>query len=248
MPIHDWTRVSAGTFHAFHLSWISEMQLALNDGLLPPGYYAQAEQVLGPYSPDVTVLEAGPTGGYEGGNGALRHSSGGVALAEARPAVRVVAEGDPATLRPRAVVVRHGSDDRIVALIEIVSPSNKSGAYPFRAFTDKVVGSLYAGRHVLLVDLFPPTPRDPQGVHAFVWSEFSAAPFVPPPGLPLTLAAYSAGVPPTAYVEPTAAGRELIDMPVFLDPESYVPLPLGPTYASAFRGVPGKYKAALAGE
>ena len=43
MPIHDWTRVTAGTWHAFHLSWIAEIQLALNGGLLPPDYYAQAE-------------------------------------------------------------------------------------------------------------------------------------------------------------------------------------------------------------
>ena len=35
MPIHDWTRVDAGTFHAFHVSWVSAIQEALNDGLLP---------------------------------------------------------------------------------------------------------------------------------------------------------------------------------------------------------------------
>ncbi|MGL4423965.1 MAG: hypothetical protein ACRCZF_25145 [Gemmataceae bacterium] len=51
MPIHDWTRVRAGTWHAFHLSWISEIQLALNNGLMPPGYYAQAEQIVGPLGP-----------------------------------------------------------------------------------------------------------------------------------------------------------------------------------------------------
>ena len=51
MPIHDWTRVSAGTFHAFHLSWISEIQEALNSGLLPADYYAQAEQTGGPMGP-----------------------------------------------------------------------------------------------------------------------------------------------------------------------------------------------------
>ena len=48
MPIHDWTRVTAGTWHAFHLSWIAEIQLALNGGILPEDYYAQAEQIAGP--------------------------------------------------------------------------------------------------------------------------------------------------------------------------------------------------------
>lgn len=28
MLIHDWTRVTARTWHAFHLSWIAEIQLA----------------------------------------------------------------------------------------------------------------------------------------------------------------------------------------------------------------------------
>ena len=40
------------------------------------------------------------------------------------------------------------------------------------------------------------------------------------------------------YVEPTAVGRELLDMPLFLDPEVYVNVPLEATYQGAYRGVP----------
>ena len=57
MPIHDWTLVTAGTWHAFHLSWIVEVQLALNGGLLPASYYAQAEQIAGPLGPDVLTSQ-----------------------------------------------------------------------------------------------------------------------------------------------------------------------------------------------
>ncbi len=57
MPIHDWTRVSAGTLHDFHLAWIAELRMALNSGLLPPDYYAQAEQIVGPMGPDVLTLQ-----------------------------------------------------------------------------------------------------------------------------------------------------------------------------------------------
>ncbi|MGZ3396124.1 MAG: DUF4058 family protein, partial [Isosphaeraceae bacterium] len=57
MPIHDWTRVTAGTWHAFHLSWIAEIQLTLNEGRLPPSYYVQAEQIAGPLGPDVLTLQ-----------------------------------------------------------------------------------------------------------------------------------------------------------------------------------------------
>ena len=55
---------------------------------------------------------------------------------------------------------------------------------------------------------------------------------------PLTLAAYDAGPPPTAYVEPVAVGDTLIDMPLFLAPDWYVSVPLEATYQAAYRGVP----------
>ena len=47
MPMHDWNLVDAGTFHAFHLAWIGELQKSLNGGGLPKGYYALAEQYAG---------------------------------------------------------------------------------------------------------------------------------------------------------------------------------------------------------
>ena len=38
MPIHDWTRVSAGIYHSFHQDWTIEICRTLNRGILPPGY------------------------------------------------------------------------------------------------------------------------------------------------------------------------------------------------------------------
>ncbi|MBX9679801.1 MAG: hypothetical protein K2X38_13645 [Gemmataceae bacterium] len=57
MPIHDWTRVSAGTWHDFHVAWIAELRNVLNERVLPAGYYAQAEQMVGAMGPDVLALE-----------------------------------------------------------------------------------------------------------------------------------------------------------------------------------------------
>ena len=54
MPIYDWTRVEAGIYHDFHHEWISEIKRALNRGLLPPDYYAMAEQVAAGFGPDVS--------------------------------------------------------------------------------------------------------------------------------------------------------------------------------------------------
>lgn len=57
MPIHDWTRVGAGTFQDFHHSWIAELRACLNEGMWPAGNYAQAKRIIGPLGPDVLVLE-----------------------------------------------------------------------------------------------------------------------------------------------------------------------------------------------
>lgn len=246
MPIHDWTRVGAGTWHAFHLSWIAELQLVLNDGLLPPGYYAQAEQVARPFGPDILALQGtGPAGP----NGPESDPGGGVAVAVTRPQTRITQTGDLAEYarRRRALVVRHASGDGIVALVEVVSPGDKASRYPFETFVRKAADALAQGFHLLIVDLFPPTPRDPEGLHAAVWAEVEpGTPAIPaPPDEPLTLAAYRAEPELTAYVEPTAVGRTMIDMPLFLTPGRYVNVPLEATYVTAFRGVPGKWKQVL---
>ena len=49
MPVHDWTRVEAGSFHAFHHRWISAISNALTEGVLPEYYYALAEQGRRPF-------------------------------------------------------------------------------------------------------------------------------------------------------------------------------------------------------
>jgi hypothetical protein len=56
MPMHDWTRVDAGIYDDFHHEWISETKRTLNRGLLPPDYYALAEQVAAGFGPDVLTL------------------------------------------------------------------------------------------------------------------------------------------------------------------------------------------------
>ena len=56
MPVHDWTRVPAGIFHDFHTRWNSDITEALNEGLLPKGYYALTEQSVPVMRPDVITL------------------------------------------------------------------------------------------------------------------------------------------------------------------------------------------------
>jgi hypothetical protein len=245
MPIHDWTRIFAGAFHDFHHCWITELRNALNDGLLPADYYAMAEQVTRPFGPDVLTLQTnGKHANDTTKSSATSPSSKSVALIEKPPKVRVIeeSEADLYVKKANHIALRHSSDDSIVAIIEIVSPGNKSSRHAVDELLDKVWALIDQDIHLLLIDLFPPTARDPQGIHTLIWGD-SAKP--PPADLPLTLAAYHAVMPRCAYVEPTAFSSTLIDMPLFLDDGHYVPVPLEATYQAAWRGVPQRWKAVL---
>jgi hypothetical protein len=242
MPVHDWTRVKAGIFHDFHHDWITMLKRALNAGLLPAGYYALAEQVAGGLGPDVLTLDVTPPGPprAQGNTQAPPAPPAGIALASAPPKVRftAAAEMDQYARRRSRVAIRHSSGHEVVALIEIVSPGNKASRHLLRAFVEKAVEVLEAGVHLLVADLFPPGPRDPEGIHAAIWSEIGDDGFQLPPDKPLTLASYAAGPLKRAFIEPAAVGDVLPDMPLFLQPESYVPVPLEATYQSAWEGVP----------
>ena len=53
-----------------------------------------------------------------------------------------------------------------------MSPGNKHSKLAMREFVEKTLDYLTAGIHVLIVDLLPPTPRDPFGIHKLIWDEF----------------------------------------------------------------------------
>ena len=239
MPIHDWTRVDAGIFHAFHHRWISAISDVLNAGLLPPDHYALPEQIAGGLGPDVLTLQR-PT------NGAVlaKEVPAGVAVAVAPPKVQyhLRAEADQYAAKAKAVAIRHSSNHRVVAIIEIVSPGNKNSRHGIRSFVSKAVELLRAGIHLLLIDLFAPGPRDPQGLHRLIWDEFIDNDFSLPADKPLSVMAYIGGVCPEVYLEPLAVGLPLPEMPVFLEPDMYVPLPLENTYASAWQAQPSFWR------
>ena len=127
MPVHDWKRVSDGTCHDFHYSWVLEIKRALKRGLLPDGYYDMAEQLGGDLgAPDVLTLQA--TDARPEPASLLAGTS---TLTELPPVVqsRTTIARDAYPRMQRTVVIRHTSDDRIVAMIEVVSTGNKSSRH-----------------------------------------------------------------------------------------------------------------------
>jgi hypothetical protein len=244
MPVHDWTRVNAGTFHDFHSSWIVHLKETLNGGLLPPAYYALAEQHAGGVITDVLTLPLGDAEPID------LAETGPVVLAEAPPEVgrRVVASpnaGYRATRR--TLTIRHVSGHRIVALIEILSPANKDRWSSVENFVLKAHSALRHGCHLLVVDLLPPGPHDPQSIHNLIWEYYEQSEEPPPAGKPLTLAAYVAGTLPEAYLEWIAVGEALPDMPLFLQAAHYINVPLESTYEAAYRGMPAYWRGVLEG-
>jgi hypothetical protein len=237
MPVHDWTRVRSNRFHDFHQKWTVAICNALNAGLLPDGYFAMVEQRAGGPEPDVITLELSPP---------AAPTSGGLAVDVQPPKARVVTSNEATGYAQKAnrVTVRHPDGD-VVAMLEVVSPGNKDSRSAVRAFARKAVEFLFAGVHLLIVDLFPPGPRDPQGIHKVIWDRVHEEPYTLPPDKPLTLAAYAVGTALTAYVESVGVGDPLPDMPIFLTAGRYVPCPLEATYQTAWEQFPAPLKAPL---
>ncbi|MCE9564166.1 MAG: DUF4058 family protein [Planctomycetes bacterium] len=242
MPIHDWTRVEAGDFHHFHQRWISAITDALNTNGLPPGYMAMAEQITGRPIPDIVALQT--NGSHKG----MPPSSptGSVAVATAPPTARMVARFDRINYAKRAdrVVIRHGRG-KVVAIIELVSPGNKDSKNAVRSFTEKAADILNQGVHLLVVDLFPPTPRDPNGLNKAILDEFTDQAFELPPDKPLSVGAFCAGEDPTVYIEPVAVGDSLPSLPIFLTEDHYIPAPLEATYQQSWDVYPRLLKELL---
>lgn len=247
MPIHDWTRVDAGTFHDFHLTWIALLKTALNGGILPPDYYALAEPRAAETEPDVLALKLRESSPEETEASFSRHPGSSVALEDAPPKADIVTDFDTDfyTRKRRTIVIRHATGHDIIALIEIVSPGNKSSSHAFEQFINKILSALDQGIHVLLIDLHPPTRRDPRGLHAAIMEAYSRDVAGLDPARPLTLASYLAGFEGRAFVRLAAVGDQLAAMPLFLEKAQYVNVPLEDSYTTAFAATPRHLRAVL---
>jgi hypothetical protein len=250
MPVHDWNRVKAGIFHDFHAEWLVQMKHALNGGVLPRDYYALAEQIAGDRNPDVLTLQQPVAAELSGKSRRKPKSRSGSTVAEmALPKVGVHSKVLPkwwARYRKNSIAIRHVSDHRIVAVLEIVSPGNKSDKEAIKAFTHKARTLIAAGIHLTIVDLFPPTRRDPKGVHPVIWGG-TQRDFRFNSSRPLTCVSYIAGDQPAAFVETTAVGDRLPDVPIYLTSEQCVLVPLEKSYLAAYAEVPGIYRDILEG-
>ena len=140
MPMHDWTKVYAGIFHSFHQAWVSVIAKQLNMGRLPQNLYALAEQQTQKekqkrYVPDILTLESST-------------DSGGVMTAprlkKPKPKAMIESYSELEIYRRKKSVIgiRHVSHHRLIAVLEIVSPGNKSGRKPLAELVRKTAAML----------------------------------------------------------------------------------------------------------
>jgi hypothetical protein len=237
MPIHDWTKVPAGLFHDFHQSWSIRIKDALNAGLLPKGISALVEQRSGPKETDILSVE-------RINKGRPRPTSALATLDE--PSARIVRRTEKAIYAARAnrIVVKHHLG-RTLAVIEIVSPGNKDTRSALRDFVEKTIDFFRAGVHVLIVDLFPPTPRDLFGIHKAIWDEIEEEPCPLPEGKDRILVSYKTGDERVAFVEPVGVGDPLPAMALFLASDFHVMTPLEATYQTTWNACPEEMRIAV---
>jgi len=236
MPIHDWSKVEAGLFHHFHQQWSGELCDALNSGVSPKGFFALIEQKAIWREPDVLTLKGRTI------DEPVPETSGSSGVSLAPPKTRYIvreSETEAYARKANRIGVRNRRGE-LVAVIEIVSPGNKDSRRAITAFVNKTVEFLDRGIHVLIVDLIPPTSRDPHGIHKRIWDEFQDDDFVLSPDELLTFASYVSDVPKVAYVETAAVGDLIPAMPVFLDPETHVTAPLEESYMRTWEKCPGE--------
>ena len=245
MPLHDWSRLDAGAYHGFHGRWIAALTDVLNNGLLPPAFFADGEQIVldeeQRRQPDVITLrdqliDFDPP---EGGGTATAVATENfvetqVSLAEDLP-------------QPRHLVVRRSQDFEVVALLEIISLANRDRPKSVEQFVDKVQEALEAGVHVVTLDLLAHGRHDPHGLHGAVLDRIAPGePYAFPGGTARTIASYASDrLDARILVAHPKIGGALPDTPLFLTPKYAVAVPLEQTYLQAWRGTPFPYRNSL---
>jgi hypothetical protein len=201
-----------------------------------------AEQIAGGVSSDVITLARRDADSEQEGQ-----AEGGTAVATRPPKVAISAALEPQLYATKAnrLVIRHISEDRVVAIVEGVSEGNKASRREFENFLDKICGAIEDGIHLFLIDLHPPTKRDPHGIHGAIWEALGDESYVAPPNKPLTLASYVGRPDFRAYVEPVGVGDILPPMPLFLSSSRYVDVPLEDSYMLAVAEIPDAARAPL---
>jgi hypothetical protein len=212
-----------------HSAWANALRDQLNDGLLPPRFFAEVQIAVG------TQLEI-DVATYEEGNGEADAESGGVAVwAPPRPPQTAILPAAP----PEVFEVRVYNEEegpRLMAAAELVSPANKDRPASRHVFSVKCASYLFQGIHLVVADVVNLRPAN---LHHDLFRLLKLAKGKAKPRRPeLYAAAYRACPGSTDRrleycLEPLSIGKSLPTLPLWIGPDQAVPLDLEQAYRKA---------------
>jgi len=226
MPLHDWTDRLG--WDGVHQSWNVEL-LRWIKPRLPEGYRAYLGTVpaltvgVPTQHPDVHVRSWLPTSGAH-----TAPAPGGDSPEEPDEQVAVAA------LDPQ-LAIQVTLDERLVAVVELISPRHKDRPEARDGYRNRYVGYLLNGVHLLLVDVH----RRPL---SFSFADAVAAALgITQPACPAPLAvSYRVGDPAATggrvlgiWRRPLVVGAPLPTVSLALSPDWALPVALEPTYMAA---------------
>jgi Protein of unknown function (DUF4058) len=240
MPLRDHFRpplASRKSWEGFHGQWPGTIVARLN-AMLPPEYEAEPRVHLGSaFEIDVSAFE---TDSAESNTSAAFSGNGGVATATwapSRPIVLLDAQA-PEPSEYEVLVYDATFERRLVAAIEIVSPSNKDRPENRRLFACKCEALLRKGVCVSIVDLV--TNRT-VNLYRELAELIGAA--EPAAGHSLIYAVACRGLRNgerwrvEAWEHELALGQPLPTLPLWLSDQHFVPLELEESYEEACRAL-----------
>ena len=213
-------------WRSFHGAWAAAVARLLNQGVLPPGFYAvPLLDRDGPVEIDVAALRGHEQPATDGATATRTWAAPapGLTLAVELPA-------------PEPVEVRVFADDgdpRLAAAVELVSPRNKDRPQARHAFAVKCVGYLQQGSSVVVVDTVT-TRRADLNAEILTLLGTGYDPARPPSALSAT-AYWAVGREEETqqllvWPAPLAVGQSLPTLPLWIAPDFSVPLDLDASY------------------
>lgn len=229
MPLLDHFNPPLNRTHpwrSFHGAWAAAMARLLNQGVLPPGYYAvPLLDRDGPIEIDVVALREQKT------SGPADDATGPQTWAPPDPGVAVAVEL-PGVDGVEVQVFLDEGDPRLTAAVELLSPRNKDRPQARQAFAVKCVGYLQEGSSVVVVDTVTTRRADLNAtILSLLGVDVSAA-------LPAGLSAVSYRAvgreEETQQLQlwpaPLALGQPLPTLPLWIASDFSVPLDLEASY------------------